>query len=87
MTLYELGEDYLRQNDILVDKIHYLNGVLKTKTGNDYIVLKGNILTLYQMSRELRDTAYTLMHYYDFTDRKKYRKHEGQDFCINGRRM
>ena len=75
MTLYELGEDYLRQNDIIVNKIHTLNGELKTKTGNDYIALKGNILVLYQMSRELRDTAYRLMHYYDRCDRRVYRKH------------
>ena len=87
MTLYELGEDYLRQNDVIVDKIHRLNGELKTKKGNDYIVLKGNILILYQMSRELRETAYTLMHYYDFTDRKNYKKHGCNDFCINGSKM
>ncbi|MBO4338612.1 MAG: hypothetical protein J5877_01665 [Clostridia bacterium] len=80
MTLYELGEDYLRQNDIIVDKIHYLNKELKTKTGNDYIVLKGNILILYQMSRELRDTAYTLMHYYDRCDRRLYRKHKNAEY-------
>lgn len=79
MTLYELGEEYLRQNDIVVDKIHLLNCELKTKTGNDYIALKGKILILYQMSRELRDTAYKLMHYYDFSDRKIYRKHNNFD--------
>jgi len=76
MTLYELGEDYLRQNEIIVNKIHSLNVELKTKTGNDYIVLKGNIMTLYQMSRELRDTAYRLMHYYDRCDKRIYRKHQ-----------
>lgn len=82
MTLCELGEDYLRQNDILMEKIHRLNKELKTKTGNDYIVLKGNILVLYQMSRELRDTAYTLMHYYDRCDRRVYRKHKNVDFTL-----
>ncbi|MBE6835860.1 MAG: hypothetical protein E7515_06390 [Ruminococcaceae bacterium] len=75
MTLYELGEDYLRQNDILVEKIHRLTDELKTKSGNDYIALKADILTLYQMSRELRQTAAVLMHYYDHCDRKKYRVH------------
>ena len=82
MTLYELGEDYLRQNDIIVDKIHCLNKELKSKTDNDYIVQKGNILILYQMSRELRDTAYTLMHYYDRCDRRAYRKHKTQDYIL-----
>ena len=82
MTLYELGEEYLRQNDIIVDKIHSLNRELKEKSGNDYIVLKGNILILYQMSRELRDTAYKLMHYYDYSDRRVYRKHSGDCFSL-----
>jgi phage pi2 protein 07 len=80
MTLYELGEDYLRQNDIIVDKIHYYNKELKTKKGNDYIVLKRNIMLYYQMSRELRDTAYTLMHYYDKSDRRVYRRKRITDY-------
>ena len=74
MTLYELGEDYLRQNEIIVAKIHTLNEELKHKTGNDYISLKRDILIFYQMSRELRATAYTLMHYYDKSDRRYYHR-------------
>lgn len=80
MTLYELGEDYLRQNDIIVGKIHFLNAELRFKTGNDYIIMKRDINTLYQMSRELRDTAYTLMHYYDRSDRRVYKKHKTVDY-------
>ena len=74
MTLYELGEDYLRQNEIIVAKIHTLNEELKRKKGNDYISLKRDILVFYQMSRELRSTAYKLMHYYDRSDRRYYHR-------------
>ena len=79
MTLYELGEDYLRQNGCIVDKIHSLTRELKTKKGNDYIALKRNICILYTMSRELRDTAAVLMHYYDKSDRKHYSRHDGNN--------
>lgn len=65
MTLYELGEEYLRQNDFLKAKIRRLTSELKTKQGNDYIEAKGDLALLYAMSLELRRTAEILMHYYD----------------------
>jgi len=65
MTLYELGEDYLRQNEFLVKKIHSLTSLLKTLDGLEYIETKQDINQLYIMSLELRATAKKLMHYYD----------------------
>ena len=65
MTLYELGEDYLKQNEFIRQKIRLLTSELKTKQGNDYIKAKSDIALLYAMSSELRKTARVLMHYYD----------------------
>ena len=65
MTLYELGEDYLRQDALIKEKIRLLTSELKTKQGNDYIKAKSDLALLYSMSLELRRTAHVLMHYYD----------------------
>lgn len=65
MTLYELGEDYLRQNEYLKKEIRELSQELKEMRGNNYIAGKRKLLCLYEMSRELRYTANILLHYYD----------------------
>ena len=80
MTLYELGEDYLRQNELLVDKIHRLTRELKSKKGLDYIDSKRDIQTLYKMSLELRETAFILMHYYDTDNKRFYHPHNQNRF-------
>ena len=37
---------------------------LKTARGEDLLTLRKTLLTLYDMSRDLRDTAYILENYY-----------------------
>ena len=81
MTLYELGEDYLRQDEFLKAKISRLNGELKAKKGFDYINAKRDLLLCYKMSRELRETAAVLMHYYDKTPvKREYHPKKSKNF-------
>lgn len=72
MTLYELGDDYLRQNEILKGQIKKRRLSLKDKRGFDLIDEKRNLNCLYEMSRELKCSANVLKNYYNEEPKSKY---------------
>ena len=64
MTLQELGKQYLEQADILTERIAELRKQAKKLTGEDVIIMKRRILSLYNDVAELRRTAVKLLYYY-----------------------
>ena len=64
MTLQELGKQYLEQADILTERIAELRKRAKKLTGEDVIIMKRRILSLYNDVAELRRTAVKLIYYY-----------------------
>ena len=64
MTLEELGRQYLENVDILTARIHVLNKQINTLTGNDKIILKRRIASLYFDAAECRSHAKKLINYH-----------------------
>ncbi len=64
MTLQELGKQYLEQADLLSERIAELRKEAKKLTGEDVIIMKRRILSLYNDVAELRRTAVKLLYYY-----------------------
>lgn len=63
MELYELGKQYLIASQALTLRIHQLNTRVKKLQGNDLIVMKRRILSLYIDAAECRRCAQRLMNY------------------------
>jgi DNA-binding transcriptional LysR family regulator len=63
MELSDLGREYLERADRLLQRIHELNAICKDFTGNEKIVLKRRILSLYFDAAECRKLAKMLMSY------------------------
>ena len=63
MELYELGKQYLITSQALTLRIHQLNTRVKMLQGNDLIVMKRRILSLYIDAAECRRCAQRLMNY------------------------
>ena len=63
MKLHNLGQEYLKTADALTSRIHELNRELKTMQGNDLIVMKRRILSLYIDAAECRRCAERLSNY------------------------
>lgn len=71
MELYELGTEYLKRSDILLDRIHDLNLLAGSLTDDDKIQLKRRITMLYTDAAECRRCAYILINY-----RRKEEQHD-----------
>ena len=65
MTLEELGRQYLEQAKVLTEHIHELNKEAKKLTGEDLILMKRRILSLYNDVAECKKTALHLIYYYE----------------------
>lgn len=65
MTLYELGCQYRTRSVELLTRVREIRKSLPTTTGNDQVVLKRRILSLYQDAAECRRLADKLMNYYE----------------------
>ena len=63
MKLHNLGQEYLKTADALTSRIHELNRELKALQGNDLIVMKRRILSLYIDAAECRRCAERLINY------------------------
>ena len=63
MNLYELGEQYLAQSKAIALRIHRLNSEIKKLQGNDLIVMKRRILSLYIDAAECRRCSERLINY------------------------
>lgn len=68
MTLKELGQEYFKQAEILTERIHELNKQAKKLSGEDLIIMKRRILSLYNDVAECKRTAVKLMYYYEEND-------------------
>ena len=65
MNLEQLGKQYLERSQILVERIHKLNNSLPKLTGNDKILMKRRIVSLYCDAAECRNHAKKLMSYHE----------------------
>lgn len=65
MTLFEMGEEYLRQAENVKNQILLLRGRSKQATGLELYRIRGDILRLYTIARELKSTGNYLIHYYE----------------------
>ena len=63
MLLSKLGAEYLQQAKKLLQRIQRLNTAVKSANGNDKIVLKRRILSLYSDAAECRRISTLLMNY------------------------
>jgi hypothetical protein len=63
MELYELGKQYLIASETLTLRIHQLNAEVKKLKGNDLIIMKRRLLSLYIDAAECRRCAQRLMNY------------------------
>ncbi len=63
MELYELGKQYLSLSKAITSRIHQLNLEVKKLQGNDLIVMKRRILSLYIDAAECRRCSERLMNY------------------------
>ncbi len=64
MELNELGQQYLIAADCLTKRIHHLNRIVKMLKGNDLIIMKRRILSLYIDAAECRRCADRLINYH-----------------------
>ncbi len=64
MELYELGRQYLAEAEKITLRIHRLNREVKLLQGNDLIVMKRRILSLYIDAAECRRCAERLINYH-----------------------
>ncbi len=65
MTLYEMGEEYLRQARDIKEQITVLRSRLSKCGGLELYRLRGEILRLYAIARDLKSTGDYLIHYYE----------------------
>lgn len=65
MTLSNLGEEYLEQSRAVRGQIAALRPKLKDARGLELYRLRGRILRLYSIARELHDTGDYLINYYE----------------------
>lgn len=65
MTLYEMGEEYLRQARNIKEQIVLLRRRSKNAGGLELYRLRGEILRLYTIARDLKSTGDYLIHYYE----------------------
>lgn len=63
MELYDLGQQYLNQADTLISRIHALNRQSDKLSGNDKILMKRRISSLYSDAAECRRYAKILINY------------------------
>ena len=70
MELTELADEYLKQANKLLERIHRLNKRLPHLSGNDRLALKRRIMSLYVDAAECRKYAQHM---------KNYRKGEQND--------
>ncbi len=63
MELSGLGKEYLNRADILIEKIHKLNRLADSLSGNEKILMKRRILSLYCDALECRKCAKILISY------------------------
>lgn len=76
MTLYQLGEEYLRQADDLKRMIAGYSALKKGMCGIELFELNTKITVLREMERDTRITGNQLMEYYTKMPLKKvYRPH------------
>lgn len=76
MTLYQLGEEYLRQAEDLKRMIAGYSALRKDVCGIELYELNSKITVLREMERDTRITGNQLMEYYAKTPVKKvYRAH------------
>jgi hypothetical protein len=64
MTLKELGSVYREQDRLLQESIKKTRALLKIATGEELLETRRKLLILYDMSRDMREIAYTLENYY-----------------------
>lgn len=65
MTLFEMGEEYLKQAQAIKRQISLLRKRLEHVSGLELYRTRGDILRLYSIARELKDTGDYLIHYYE----------------------
>lgn len=65
MTLSQLGEEYLEQSRAVRGQVALLRPKLAGARGLELYRLRGQILRLYSIARELRDTGDYLINYYE----------------------
>lgn len=63
MELSDLGREYLHRANLLLKRIHELNAVCQKLKGNEKIVLKRRIMSLYIDAAECRRLAKLLIEY------------------------
>ena len=65
MTLQEMGQQYLEQSKVLYDRIAELRKESSHLSGNEAIIMKRRILSLYEDAALCRQTANKLLYYYN----------------------
>ncbi len=65
MTLAEMGEEYLRQAAVIREKITQLRKQVSHMSGLELYRTRGDILRLYTIARDLKDTGEYLLNYYE----------------------
>lgn len=65
MTLAEMGEEYLRQAAVIREKITQLRKQVAHMSGLELYRTRGDILRLYTIARDLKDTGEYLLNYYE----------------------
>ncbi len=76
MTLYQLGEEYLRQAEELKGVIESYSAMRNGVCGIELYELNSRIIVLREMERDTRITGKKLMEYYSVISKKKaYRPH------------
>lgn len=63
MELYDLGKEYLKRSEELIEHIHELNKRCDELDGSERTVLKRRIYSLYCDAAHCRDSAIILMSY------------------------
>ena len=71
MTLFELGHEYLKRSEELMARIHKLAPEVKKLKGNELIVMKRRILSLYNDAAECKRCAIKLIGYGDMNIRRR----------------
>ncbi len=65
MTLAEMGEEYLRQAAVIRERVTQLRKQVSRMSGLELYRTRGDILRLYAIARDLKDTGEYLLHYYE----------------------
>ena len=64
MTLKELARTYREQDELLQVSIKRTRALLKVARGEELLQVRRKLLILYDMSRDMKQTAYILENYY-----------------------